>query len=446
MKGLATVVLVVFLAFSVLSGCGAEQAPDISKAPPVESEQPSSGVPAKDINIRVMWWGNQPRNDGTVAVLDLYREQNPGITFETEFTNWANYWDKLATQSAAGSQPDIVQQDYRYLNQYQKKGLLEPLDPYVDKGLINVSDIPQGVLGGGTIDGTLYAITLGTNALCFVYDKEITDRAGVTIRDQMTWNEFVSAAKLINQKTGAKTTLGYGIGESILVYMANMSGASMYDDSKSKFGFPDATIPTRYFQMFEDAINDGYYVPPEIFVERSPTVIEQKLIVDGTTWNDFIGSNQIVALINASGRDLEIVMNPRFDEDKTGGYLMPSMSFTISANSKYKDESAKVIDFFTNSLEANKILNAERGIPASSKIASTLKDGQTPAVKKIFDFTARIEKNIFSVNPFYAQGATEITELVNKTIEVVSYKQKTAREAGEEFFNKGNEILAKASK
>ena len=431
----------------LLPGCQAE-APGSSSASAEEKPAGSSqSEPAagQDATIRVTWWGNQARNDGTVAVLDLYEEKNPGVKFEAEFTDWANYWNKLATQSAAGSQPDIVQQDARYLKQYQEKGLLEELQPYVDKGLLNTEDISEAVLAGGTIGGKLYAITLGTNTMGMFYDKAITDKAGVAIKDQMTWDEFFEAAKTINEKTGVKTVLCYGTGENMIRYFACMQGDSMYDEAEPKFGFPDASMPTRYLKMFTDAIEGGYYVNPQIFVERPPTVMEQKPIVDETAWNDFLGSNQIVALTNAAGRDLELVMLPRYPDDKEGCYLMPSMSFTISTNSEHKDECAKVIDFFTNSLEANQILNAERGIPASSKIAAALRDTQTPAVQKTFDFIARVEENSFSVDPLDAPGASEITDLINRLIEEVSYQQKTPEAAGEEFFAKGNEILAKAA-
>jgi multiple sugar transport system substrate-binding protein len=445
MKRLLSTVLILCMAVSVLAGCGQAKTPDATGVSVNNTAASTSGSPQKNINIRVTWWGNQQRNDGTVAVLNLYKENHPGLNFETEFTDWSNYWNKLATQSAAGSQPDIVQQDARYLKQYQEKGLLEVLTPYVEKGFINVADISKSVLENGTIDGKLYGITLGTNTYGMFYDKEITDKAGVTIKDQMTWDEFFAAAKTINEKTGVKTVLSYGTGENMIMYLANMKGLSMYDKTEPKFGFPDASIPTEYFQMFTDAINEGYYVSPEIFVERTPTIMEQKPIVDKTAWNDFLGSNQIVALDKAAGRDLELAMLPRFPDDKTGGYLMPAMYFTISTNSAYKEECAKVIDFFTNSLEANKILNAERGIPASSKIAAELKGSQTAAVQKSFDFISRVEENSFSVNPLNPQGTTEVTDLLNKLIEQVSYKQKPAKEAGEEFFVKGNEILAKAA-
>ena len=43
------------------------------------------------VTIRVAWWGNQTRNDLTVKALDLYTEQHPNVTFETEPSSWDGF-------------------------------------------------------------------------------------------------------------------------------------------------------------------------------------------------------------------------------------------------------------------------------------------------------------------------------------------------------------------
>ena len=70
------------------------------------------------------WWGNQTRNDLTVKALDLYTEQHPNVTFETEPSSWDGYFDKLSTQAATGSLPDIYQQDYGQIRSYYDQNLM----------------------------------------------------------------------------------------------------------------------------------------------------------------------------------------------------------------------------------------------------------------------------------------------------------------------------------
>ena len=73
-------------------------------------------------SLSLYWWGNQTRNDLTKKAVDLYMEQNPNIEITVEFTDWSGYWDKLSAMAAGGNMPDIIQQDYSYINQYQPAG------------------------------------------------------------------------------------------------------------------------------------------------------------------------------------------------------------------------------------------------------------------------------------------------------------------------------------
>ena len=70
-----------------------------------------------NITIKFTWWGNQSRHDYTQKILDKYTELHPNVKFEAIPAGWDGYFDKLSTQAASGSMPDIVQMDYLYLMQ-----------------------------------------------------------------------------------------------------------------------------------------------------------------------------------------------------------------------------------------------------------------------------------------------------------------------------------------
>ena len=55
------------------------------------------------------WWGNQVRNERTSKILEMYSEEKAGVTFDGQFSEWNDYWNKLATASAGHTMPDIVQ-------------------------------------------------------------------------------------------------------------------------------------------------------------------------------------------------------------------------------------------------------------------------------------------------------------------------------------------------
>src|SRR5690348_13028455 len=70
------------------------------------------------ITLRLAWWGEQPRHDYTLKVIELFEEKNPDINIEFEFSNWDDYWKRLAPMAAANQLPDIMQMDLLYLKAY----------------------------------------------------------------------------------------------------------------------------------------------------------------------------------------------------------------------------------------------------------------------------------------------------------------------------------------
>ena len=180
-------------------------------------------------SLTVSWWGNQARNEVTQGALDLYSEQNPGVTFDGQFAEWADYWNKLATASAGHTLPDIIQMDYKYLEQYVSNGLLVDLTPYVEDGTIDVSSVSEDILNSGKVGDGLYAIPTGINAPALVYNKTVTDEAGVTIKDNMSMEEFYDVCRQVYEKTGYKTDVAYGNGDVFIEYMMRSEGAILYE-------------------------------------------------------------------------------------------------------------------------------------------------------------------------------------------------------------------------
>ena len=125
------------------------------------------------VTLSLCWWGNQTRNDVTKKAVDLYMEQNPNVEIKVEFTDWSGYWDKLSAMAAGGNLPDIIQMDYSYLQQYQQSGQLADLSQFIDSGVIDTSKIADSVIDSGSIDGTCYALSLGSN-LSLIHISEPT--------------------------------------------------------------------------------------------------------------------------------------------------------------------------------------------------------------------------------------------------------------------------------
>lgn len=129
------------------------------------SSATDSSEAQKEVQLTMTWWGSQTRADLTQQALALYEEQNPGITFDGQFLSGADYWNKLATSAAGHTMADIVQMDKSYIQQYVDNSMLVDLQPYVDSGVIDLSNVDASVQDYGKIDGGLYWCKLSCTAV-----------------------------------------------------------------------------------------------------------------------------------------------------------------------------------------------------------------------------------------------------------------------------------------
>ena len=388
------------------------------------------------ITLSLYWWGNQVRNDVTQKVANLYMEQNPGIKIKTEFTDWSGYWDKLAATAAGGKMADIVQMDYAYIKQYQASNLLADLTPYIEDGTIDTTNVPDSIIQSGALDGKVYAISLGSNAPCMIYDKAITDAAGVTIPDQPTLSELYELGEIIYEKTGAKTYLDGGI--NMMQIVARSYGSHLFDELAEN----DQTSTLKHFQNVVYFNNSKAALTPDILAEKNPDVVETKPILNGTTWNDFAYSNQYIAVLNAAGRQLEMVMYPTMDDATTQPmFLKPSQFFSVAETSPHKAEAAAFIDWFTNSVEANEILAAERGIPVSTVVADGIKPVVDANTAYIFDYIAVVGEIATPIDDPDPNGKGEIEAIGKTVVEDLRYGDCTAEEAAADYVSRSYNIL-----
>lgn len=416
---------------------------------PGQESSASSAKDAGEAHLVFAWWGNQTRNERTQAALEAYSEQNPEVTFDSQFSDWGDYWNKLATASAGHNLPDLVQMDYKYIKQYADHGMLVDLNPYIESGLLDVSHVDEGILESGTIDGKLYAICAGVNAPALLYNKTLLDANGITVKDNMTMDEFYAVCKEVYEKTGVKTNISYGLGENYIDYTLRSQGVELYSEDGTALGVSSYEDLVPYFKIYENGLAEGWMVKPEIFAERSIGTVEQDPLVYGSTpdarsWCYFTYSNALSATqaaADAEGLEIGITTWPAVNPSKAN-YLKPGMFFSVTVDSGHPEEAVKVLDFLTNSEDCNTILLAERGIPASSMVAEGISGHldklQQMAVVYVNDV---VTPNSSPISPAAPEKSTEVLSLLDQLQEQVCYKQLTAEEAANQLFTKGNAIL-----
>lgn len=458
MKKKIALLMACAMTVGALSGCGGGSSSTTATTAAAAGETAAAGTetaaagtetaaPAEgDIALTMCWWGNQVRNERTQATLDKYAELNPGTTIEGQFSEWSDYWNKLATSAAGQAIPDLVQMDYMYLDQYAKSGLLVDLKPYIESGALDVSEISENTIASGSVDGGVYAIAAGINSPALLYNKTLLDENGITVKDNMTMDEFYALCKEVYEKTGVKTDIAYGIANSWSEFFMRSYDIVPFGD-KCMNGDETSWIP--FFEMYTKGLEEGWMLPPDVFAEIALGSVEQTPMVYNSTpetqsWCELYNSNQLAAMQNAAPEGMEIgITTWPAPDPKKSNYLKSSQFFSVGAHTKNADEAVKVLDFLINSSDANNILLGERGVPAPADIAAEVAPQLSEVDQKVTAFINDVvTPNCSPINPPQPDGASEVYDLLNRTVEKVCYGQLDAATAAAEFFTEANKIMA----
>lgn len=430
MKKRISVLLAASMMLGVLAGCGGNA---------------STGDTNGDSNaLTFAWWGNQTRNERTQTVLDMYSEENSGVTFDPQFAEYNDYWNKLATAAAGNSLPDIIQMDYAYLEQYVSNDLLVDLTPYIEDGTIDVSNVDEGILNSAKMGDGIYALCNGVNVPALLYNKTLLDEIGITIEDNMTIDKFIEISKEVYEKTGYKTNIAYG-SDNYIDYYCRAFDEIVYESDS--IGATEKTLE-KFYSLYEDGIKEGWLIDPSVFAEVTIGSLEQDPMLYGSSpenmsWCFFAFSNQLTAAEAAAPEGMEIGMTTWPSPDPTkSDYLKPSQFFAISTDSKNPDEAAKVLNYITNSVECNNVLFGERGVPISSVVADAISENLTESDRKVITFINDVvTPNSSTISPPAPTAASEAYVLNDSLIEQVCYGQITAAEAASQMLQEGKTIM-----
>jgi len=399
---------------------------------------------AQDARIRLMWWGNTNRNERTAKVIELFTAANPGVGLEGESAGWDDYWTRLATQTAGGNAPDVMQMDYRYIFEYARRGVLLPLDDAMAAGTLDLSGFSEDAIAGGKVDGKTYGISLGANSGTMMVNKAAFEDAGVALPERgMTWDDYAARAAELTEKAGKRGFYGSSDGggvEPTFECWLRQRGKALYD-AEGKLGF-DAGDATEWFAMWQGMRDSGACVPADLQALDQLT-IETSMVTLGHAAVAFNHTNQIVGFQAVNQSPLVMVPYPTAGADsKPGQYRKPSMFFSAYANTGVPVEAAKFVSYFINDPAATEVLGVERGVPESAAVREALSNTLDELGKAQIEFIENLGDLAGPLPPPPPAGAGEIQFALKRINEEVGFG--TPPEAGAEtLVSEATAILAR---
>jgi multiple sugar transport system substrate-binding protein len=400
---------------------------------------------AQNNALRLYWWGGQTRADRTLAVADLFAKAR-GIPVPTgEFGSFQDHWPKLATMVAGGNAPDVYQMDYRFIVEYASRGATQPLDEFVDSGILKLDDFDKDQIEGGKVDGKLHGISLGANSVAAIYSQTAFEAVGGAA-PKLGWSyeDVPEMAEPFLSKGGLKLMADGSSNEPSLDNWIRQRGKPLYTP-EGRLG-PDADDMTEWFLLWNGFRDKGYIVAAEDQAldidtpETSMLALKKAAIM----WSN---SNQLIVHQSVNPDKLGMTNYPRINATTGGGhYRKPSQFWSMASTSSQKELAADFISFFINDIEAGKILSVERGIPCSAAVRDAIAPTLGEQDQIALNFVANLGPLLGALPPSPPAAAGEIDLSLFRTLgQEVGFGAKTPEQAGPELVKGATDILNRAA-
>jgi multiple sugar transport system substrate-binding protein len=164
-----------------------------------------SGPPA---TISYAMWGDTTELANQQKIVDAFSALNPSIKVKVSVADWTSYWPKLQTDLAAGNAPDVFLMDGPLYPDYQTRGQLLDLSPYIAKDGFDTSQLVDLAVQDFTAaDGHLYGLPRDLNTIALFYNKTMFDAAGLPYPDgTWDWTKLVEVATKLTKTSAGKTS------------------------------------------------------------------------------------------------------------------------------------------------------------------------------------------------------------------------------------------------
>lgn len=158
----------------------------------------SLGAAAQSNRVVVLGYFAPDQAPQMEAFLKEYGAAN-GVDVELLLaTSWVDLADRAVSMSAAGIAPDLIFSDQLRMHQLRGAGIVEPLDPWIERDSIDMSIYPPALLAVMQFGGNVYALPVSASLFNIYYNASRFDERGLpAIPSDWTspgwdWDEFVT--------------------------------------------------------------------------------------------------------------------------------------------------------------------------------------------------------------------------------------------------------------
>lgn len=191
------------------------------------------------------------------TLVNRFNAENPDVRIDVNVVAWPGY-PQLTAQMAARDPPDLVTMHEGVISDYQAKGLLEPVDSYLQQAGISPDSFTDAARRGVTIGPRIYGLPIDTHGGLFHVNTALFAKAGLMRGGKPVLpnsaSELIQQAHQFEERTGKpyliQSLVGDPAGAARNLYTYMMAqGAILFPDPKHiKLNTPTGVRVATFFR------------------------------------------------------------------------------------------------------------------------------------------------------------------------------------------------------
>lgn len=292
---------------------------------------------------------------------NAFEAANPDIDIQIEMVPWLVLRQKLITNISAGTNPDLSIIGTRWLIDFVKQDVAEPLDGFITAEFRGRFIDP--FLSAAVVEGKTYGLPIAASARAMYYNKDLFARVDIA-EPPKTWDELKTAAEKISalgDDIHGYGLQGKGTETDIYYYYAMWSqGVEILDENGSSGLASDGAIAAA--KIYKELIDKGATQPDVTSFSRQD--------VENLFKQAKIGMMITAPLLKEEAPKLNYGVAP-IPAGPTGarGTHGETDSIIMFKNSQNKEEAWKFLDYlFTTDMRA-RFTQEENFLPVNKEEA-----------------------------------------------------------------------------
>jgi multiple sugar transport system substrate-binding protein len=366
-----------------------------------------------------------------------FEQLHPNIKVETAADpDKIGFYQRLKTQFAADSSPDIARIIIEEFPSLAEKGALLSIQNYIerDNSELDMGDFAPSLLDAFKYKNELYGIPTDWNSSIIHYNKDLFDKAGVPYpNENWTWEDFRDAAKKLTvdkNGDGKMDQYGFAITDRLfwmVPWIYGAGGSLLNEDmTASALDTPEAKEGLKFYTNLvtkdKSALHLGGANPANIY----------DVFVNGQV---AMASFCRCGLTNLEGKvNFDVAQMP--NGPKQLGSVFGVGSYAIMKKTEHPEEAWVFLKWLTDKEMQLKITDTGSHVPTRKSVTETDEFNNTPEHGEIYWKDSEDAKLIESPAQF-----SEIEAVVNAELGLILEGSKSVDEGIEYMHERINQIL-----